>query len=83
MRVGGDQEAYPGQAARGAAPGQQQLDDVQVVVVHGDVQGRQATLRGEGQGTAFTQGTSHWPCLWLQAAPRGDPYPLLLHRKSA
>ena len=33
---------------RGTAPGQQQLDDVQVVVVHGHVQGGQAVLWGDG-----------------------------------
>lgn len=32
----------------GAAPREQQLDDVQVVVMDGHVQGSQAVLRGEG-----------------------------------
>ena len=57
--VGTAREAYPGGAVRGTAPGQQQLDDVQVVVVHGHVQGGQAVLWGTG--TAFTQGTTPWP----------------------
>lgn len=46
---------------RRAAPGQQQLDDVQVVVMNGHMQGRQAILQGEGQ--SHTQGRSNRPAL--------------------
>lgn len=52
---------YPGWAVRRAAPGQQQLDDVQVVVMNGHMQGRQAILQGEGQ--SHTQGRSNRPAL--------------------
>lgn len=57
--AGTSREAYPGRAVRGAASGQQQPDDVQVVVVHGHVQGGQAALWGTG--TAFTRGAAPWP----------------------
>lgn len=42
----GPGQAYPSRAVRGAAPGEQQLHDVQVVVMDGHVQGSQAVLQG-------------------------------------
>ena len=41
----GPGQAYPSRTVWGATPGKQQLDDVQVVVMHGHVQGSQAILR--------------------------------------
>lgn len=63
--MGTGREAYPGGAVRGAAPGQQQLDDVQVVVVHGHVQGGQAVLWGDGD--SLHSGAAPWPGLRSQA----------------
>lgn len=48
LLVCGPGQAYPVRAVRGAAPGKQQLDDVQVVVMNGHVQGSQAILQ-EGE----------------------------------
>lgn len=41
---------YPGHAVRGCSFGQQHFDNVQVVVVNSDVQGREAILQREEQG---------------------------------
>lgn len=58
LLVYGPEQAYRSGAVRGAAPGKQQLDDVQVVVMDGHVQGSQAILQGVGgrptNRTAFT-----------------------------
>lgn len=43
--AGERRQSYPGGAVRGATPGKQQLDDVQVVVMDGHVQGGQAILQ--------------------------------------
>lgn len=58
LLVYGPGQTYRSRAVRGAAPGKQQLDDVQVVVMDGHMQGSQAILQGAGgrptNRTAFT-----------------------------
>lgn len=73
----GPGRAYPGRAVRGAAPGKQQPDDVQVVVMDSHVQGSQAILQGtrrQRQQPSLSWLPTSDPSGYLSAAALGALY---------
>lgn len=71
-------QPYPSRAVRGAAPGKQQPDDVQVVVMDGHVQGSQAILQGQDHrdNSVHSAGFSTFPSV-ISSTVSGSVYILL------